>query len=103
MSIPFEPEELFRTDDGIGVTARRSGKVSERAVDGGRGLQLKPVFVQLSTRSFVERGRDSVRPRTAKGPQGFGLRQSSGAFDSLALVCKLRSGWRKATTLLAST
>ena len=40
-SIPFEPEELLRGGEGIGVRTRRGGEVGERAGDGGRGLQME--------------------------------------------------------------
>jgi hypothetical protein len=41
MSIPFEPDELLRGGEGIGVRTRRGGKVGERACDGARGLQIE--------------------------------------------------------------
>src|SRR6266704_6799209 len=40
-SIPFEPEELLRGDERIGVRTRRAGDVIEGAGDGGRGLQIE--------------------------------------------------------------
>jgi len=40
-SIRFQPEEVLRGGQGIGVWTRRTGKVGERAGDGGRGLQIE--------------------------------------------------------------
>ena len=40
-SIPFQPEELLRCGERMGVRTGRAGNVGEGAHDGGRGLQIE--------------------------------------------------------------
>ena len=40
-SIPFQPEELLRGGERMGVRTRCVGNIGEGAGDGGRGLQIE--------------------------------------------------------------
>ena len=64
--IRFEPEELLRGGEGIGVRTRSSGKLGERAGDEWRGLQIESGVGPAQHELIVQPLKIKARRRNAR-------------------------------------